>query len=70
MALEAPLSELARARADLARVRKSTGTAWSDKLRRDFDRARLDPMDDALARLQVALQRAQDQFNSAQRILG
>ena len=70
MDLEAPLDELARARADLARVRESTGTAWSDKLRRDFDRARLDPMDDALARLTVALRRAQDQFNSAQRILG
>jgi hypothetical protein len=70
MALEAPLGELERARADLARVRESTGSAWSDKLRQDFDRARLDPMDDALARLMVALHRAQVQFNSALRILG
>jgi hypothetical protein len=70
MALENPLAELARARAELARVRESTATAWSDELRQKFDRARLDPMDEAVARLLTAMRRAQDQFASAQRILG
>jgi hypothetical protein len=70
MALEAPLAELERARAELARVRESTATGWSDKLRQQFDRGRLDPIDDAVARLVIAVRRAQDQVTSAQRILG
>jgi hypothetical protein len=70
MMLEAPLGELERARAELARVRESTAATWSDKLRQEFDRGRLDPIDDAVARLVIAVRRAQDQFTSAHRILG
>ena len=70
MALENPLGELQRARAELARVRESTATAWSDELRHQFDRGRLDPMDEAVNRLIAAVRRAQEHVSSAQRILG
>jgi hypothetical protein len=69
MAFENSLGELERARAELAHVRESTATAWSDELRRRFDRARLVPMDEAVGRLMTALHRTQDQFASARRIL-
>lgn len=67
--MDQPISNLERARADLRRARDST-PGWADARRRDFDNHKLTPLDDAGARLALALKRAQEQFRAAQRLIG
>lgn len=64
--LDDPLDELQRALADLRRARDET-TAWSDEGRRVFDEQRLDPLDEAGARILSAIRNAQEQFSDASR---
>lgn len=64
--LDDPLDELQRALADLRRARDET-TAWSDEGRRVFDEQRLDPLDEAGARILAAIRKAQEQFSDASR---
>jgi hypothetical protein len=69
MTLSQALTELERARSDLRQVRAST-SGWADVRRRRFDDQRLAPIEEAGARLAAALERAQEQFSAAQRLIG
>jgi hypothetical protein len=66
------LSEAARmvetARAELERTRSDTA-GWSDELRQRFDAQRFKPLTDAATKMAVALKKAQEQFDAAQRMI-
>jgi hypothetical protein len=69
MELDDSLKELERALSDLRRVRDST-TAWSDEVRQRFDDQRLAPIEEAGTRLIAAIRKTQEQFSTAQRLIG
>ncbi len=66
--LEGPIRQVETARADLSKVARSTD-GWSDKQRHDFDRQRMKPLDTAGGRLLSSLQKAQEQYSQAERLL-
>jgi hypothetical protein len=69
MALEDPIRGVEMARNELTQAANSS-TGWSDKQRHQFDSQRIQPLHEAGARLQRALQKASQQSDAAQKLLG
>jgi hypothetical protein len=68
MRFQEPLKTAESARAALERARTDR-EGWSDDLRQQFDDQRLRPLTETATKLLVALQRAQEQSDAAERLL-
>lgn len=59
--------QVEQAKTELSKA-AANATAWQDKQRESFDQTRMKPLNDVATSLTAALQRAEEQINSAVRM--